>query len=41
MMQIVFQNPYLSFDPRFNVLNAVGEPSHLHTSRAVMNWCAG
>jgi len=29
-MQIVFQNPYSSFDPRFNVLNSVGEPLRTH-----------
>jgi oligopeptide/dipeptide ABC transporter ATP-binding protein len=31
-MQIVFQNPYSSFDPRFTVLNAVAEPLRTHTS---------
>ena len=30
-MQIVFQNPYSSFDPRFTVLNAVAEPLRTHT----------
>jgi peptide/nickel transport system ATP-binding protein len=31
-MQIVYQNPYSSFDPRFNVLNIVAEPLITHTS---------
>ena len=31
-MQIVFQNPYSSFNPRFNVLNVVTEPLLTHTS---------
>jgi len=30
-MQIVFQNPYSSFNPRFNVLNVVTEPLLTHT----------
>lgn len=29
--QMVFQNPYLSLDPRMNVLNLVGEPLVTHT----------
>ncbi len=31
-MQIVFQNPYSSFDPRFSVLSAVAEPLRTHTA---------
>lgn len=31
-MQIVYQNPHSSFDPRFNVLNVVAEPIVTHTS---------
>jgi oligopeptide/dipeptide ABC transporter ATP-binding protein len=31
-MQIVFQNPYSSLDPRQSVLRAVGEPLRTHTS---------
>jgi len=31
-MQMVFQNPYSSFDPRFSVLNSVAEPLRTHTS---------
>ena len=31
-MQIVFQNPYSSFDPRFTVLSAVAEPLRTHTT---------
>jgi oligopeptide/dipeptide ABC transporter ATP-binding protein len=31
-MQMVFQSPYDSFNPRFNVLNAVGEPLRTHTT---------
>ncbi len=30
-LQIVYQNPYSSFDPRFNVLNVVAEPLVTHT----------
>lgn len=30
-MQMVFQSPYDSFNPRFNVLSAVGEPLRTHT----------
>ncbi len=30
-MQMVFQNPYSSLDPRFNVLNLVAEPIVTHT----------
>jgi len=30
-MQIVFQNPYSSFDPRFTVLNSIAEPLRTHT----------
>lgn len=29
--QMVFQNPYLSLDPRMNVLDLVGEPLRAHT----------
>ena len=31
-MQIVFQNPYSSLDPRMSVLGIVGEPLQTHTS---------
>jgi oligopeptide transport system ATP-binding protein len=31
-MQIVFQNPYASLDPRMSVLRTVGEPLRTHTS---------
>ncbi len=31
-MQMVFQSPYSSFDPRFTVLNSVAEPLQTHTS---------
>lgn len=31
-MQMVFQSPYDSFNPRFNVLNSVGEPLRTHTT---------
>jgi oligopeptide transport system ATP-binding protein len=31
-MQIVFQNPYSSLDPRMSVLNIVSEPLRAHTS---------
>ena len=31
-MQMVFQSPYDSFNPRFNILNAVGEPLRTHTA---------
>ena len=31
-MQMVFQNPYTSFDPRFTVLKCVAEPLKTHTS---------
>lgn len=31
-MQIIFQNPYQSLDPRMSVLSIVGEPLHTHTS---------
>ncbi|WP_420628946.1 ABC transporter ATP-binding protein [Candidatus Leptofilum sp.] len=31
-MQMVFQNPYSSFDPRFTVLRCVAEPLVTHTS---------
>ncbi len=31
-MQMVFQNPYSSFDPRFSVLNSLSEPLTTHTS---------
>jgi oligopeptide/dipeptide ABC transporter ATP-binding protein len=30
-MQIVFQSPHMSFDPRFNILNLVAEPLQTHT----------
>jgi oligopeptide/dipeptide ABC transporter ATP-binding protein len=30
-MQMVFQNPYTSFDPRFTILNCVAEPLRVHT----------
>ena len=30
-MQIVFQNPYSSFDPRFSVLESIAEPLRTHT----------
>jgi len=30
-MQMVFQNPYSSFDPRFSVLNSMAEPLRTHT----------
>lgn len=30
-MQIVYQNPYSSFDPRFNIINVVAEPLVTHT----------
>lgn len=30
-MQIVFQNPYSSFDPRFSVLRSLSEPLRTHT----------
>jgi oligopeptide transport system ATP-binding protein len=30
-MQMVFQNPYSSFDPRFSVLNSISEPLRTHT----------
>jgi peptide/nickel transport system ATP-binding protein len=30
-MQMVFQSPYDSFDPRFSVLNSVAEPLRTHT----------
>jgi len=30
-MQIVYQNPYSSFDPRFSILNVVAEPLVTHT----------
>jgi len=30
-MQMVFQNPYQSFDPRFAVLNSIAEPLRTHT----------
>jgi oligopeptide transport system ATP-binding protein len=30
-MQMVFQNPYSSFDPRFSVLNSLAEPLRTHT----------
>lgn len=31
-MQMVFQNPYTSFDPRFTILNCVAEPLRVHTN---------
>jgi oligopeptide/dipeptide ABC transporter ATP-binding protein len=31
-IQMVFQSPYDSFDPRFSVLNSVGEPLRTHSS---------
>jgi len=31
-MQMVFQNPYSSFDPRFSVLKSVAEPLRTHTA---------
>ncbi len=31
-MQMVFQNPYSSFDPRFSVLSSIAEPLRTHTS---------
>jgi oligopeptide/dipeptide ABC transporter ATP-binding protein len=30
-MQIVFQNPYLSFDPRFSIMRSLSEPLLIHT----------
>ena len=30
-MQMVFQNPYSSFDPRFSVLRSIAEPLRTHT----------
>jgi oligopeptide/dipeptide ABC transporter ATP-binding protein len=30
-MQMVFQNPYSSFDPRFSVLSSISEPLRTHT----------
>jgi oligopeptide/dipeptide ABC transporter ATP-binding protein len=30
-MQMVFQNPYSTFDPRFSVLNSIAEPLRTHT----------
>jgi len=30
-MQIVFQSPYASFDPRFNILNIISEPLRTYT----------
>ncbi len=31
-MQMVFQNPYSSFDPRFSVLRSIAEPLRTHTN---------
>jgi len=31
-MQMVFQNPYSSFDPRFTVLKSIAEPLRTHTT---------
>jgi oligopeptide/dipeptide ABC transporter ATP-binding protein len=31
-LQIVFQNPYLTFNPRFSILWSLSEPLHTHTS---------
>ncbi len=31
-MQIVFQSPHMSFDPRFNILSLVAEPLQTHTA---------
>ena len=31
-IQMVFQSPYDSFDPRFSVLNSIGEPLRTHSS---------
>ena len=31
-MQMVFQSPYSSFDPRFTVLNSIAEPLRTHTT---------
>ncbi len=31
-MQMVFQNPYSTFDPRFTVLRSIAEPLRTHTS---------
>lgn len=30
-LQMVFQNPYSSFDPRFTILNSISEPLRTHT----------